>query len=156
MSASAEIPAPPPKSRKGLLMGAALTLVAAGGGFASTYLGLWSPFALLTPSAAHAPELPAVVFVQVPPVQITLPGGRGRSVVLAATIETDAAGRPLVEQLMPRVLDSFTTFLSEIDPAAYDKRGVLEIIRAELVTRTRFVLGDGPVKDLLITEFRIQ
>ena len=55
-----------------------------------------------------------------------------------------------------RVSDSFTTFLAGIDPAAYDKRGVLEVIRAELVTRARMVLGEAPVKDILITEFRFK
>ena len=43
-----------------------------------------------------------------------------------------------------------------IDAAAFSRRGILEIIRAELATRTRFVLGDAAVRDLLITEFRIQ
>ncbi len=57
---------------------------------------------------------------------------------------------------MPRVSDAFTTFLSDVDPSAYDKRGVLEIIRTELVGRTRLVLGDEAVKDLLITEFRFK
>ena len=45
---------------------------------------------------------------------------------------------------------------SGIDPAAYDKRGVLEIIRAELLARTRYVLGEDAIKDLLITEFRFK
>ena len=57
---------------------------------------------------------------------------------------------------MPRILDTFTGFLSGIDPAAYDKRGVLEIIRAELLARTRYVLGETAAKDLLITEFRFK
>ena len=57
---------------------------------------------------------------------------------------------------MPRVSDAFTSFLSGIDPAAYDKRGVLEIIRAELLARTRYVLGEDAIKDLLITEFRFK
>ena len=40
--------------------------------------------------------------------------------------------------------------------AALDRRGILEILRAEMATRARFVLGDQAVRDLLITEFRIQ
>ena len=61
-----------------------------------------------------------------------------------------------IAHLMPRILDAFTAFLSGIDPAAYDKRGVLEIIRAELLTRSRYVLGTDALKDLLITEFRFK
>lgn len=127
----------------------------AGGGFASTYLGLWSPAALLAPKA-EAPVLPAAVFVAVPVIELAIPGGSGQSLVLAASIETDAAHKAEVMHLMPRVQDAFTAFLSGIDPAAYDKRGVLEIIRAELVTRCRYVLGQEALKDLLITEFRFK
>lgn len=147
-----------PRSRKKVLLLAAAALVLGGGGFASTYLGLWSPTDLL----AGGGDKPAVygsvpvVFVPVPPIQLNIPGSRGRLLVLSASIETDEAHRRAVEHLMPRVLDAFTTFLTGVDPSAYDKRGVLEIIRSELVTRSRFVLGEEPVKDLLITEFLIR
>ncbi|MGZ3215361.1 flagellar basal body-associated FliL family protein [Paracoccus sp. T5] len=146
-----------PRGKKGLLVPIAAALLLGGGGFASTYLGLWSPAGLMAepaaePQTAHA----AVEFIDVPRVEIVVPGGRARSLVLAATIETDASHAADVRHLMPRVSDAFTTFLSGVDPDAYDKRGVLEVIRAELVTRTRFVLGEEPVKDLLITEFRFK
>ena len=61
-----------------------------------------------------------------------------------------------VQMLMPRISDSFTRFLSDIDPAAIDRRGVLEIIRAELRTRADMVLGSGVIDNILITEFAIQ
>ncbi|WEF24197.1 flagellar basal body-associated FliL family protein [Paracoccus sp. S3-43] len=127
----------------------------AGGGFASTYLGLWSPTALLA-AREEAPVLPSAVFVPVPTVDLVIPGGSGRSLVLSASLETDSAHQAEVAHLMPRVSDAFTSFLSGIDPAAYDKRGVLEIIRAELLTRTRYVLGESAITDLLITEFRFK
>ena len=47
--------------------------------------------------------------------------------------------------LMPRITDSYNGFLSRIDSSAFSRRGILEIIRAELATRTRFVLGDDAV-----------
>lgn len=147
----------PAKKRR--LIPLIVVLGLAGAGFASTYLGLWSPLALLSspaaPQAASVEQM-AVEFIDVPTIELALPGGRARTLVLTATIETDAAHKATVTHLMPRVLDAFTTFLSNVDPAAYDKRGVLEVIRAELVTRTRFVLGEEPVKDLLITEFRFK
>lgn len=147
---------PPEKaSGKKKLIPILAAVLLGGGGFASTYLGLWSPAALLTPKE-EAPALPATVFVPIPVIDLTIPGGTGQSLVLAASIETDSAHKPAVMHLMPRVLDAFNAFLSGIDPAAYDKRGVLEIIRAELVTRTRYVLGNEAVKDLLITEFRFK
>ncbi|VDS08058.1 flagellar basal body-associated protein FliL [Paracoccus haematequi] len=147
---------PPEKaSGKKKLVPILAAVLLAGGGFASTYLGLWSPMALLA-AKEEAPVLPSTVFVTVPTVDLIIPGGSGRNLVLSASLETDSAHQAEVAHLMPRVSDAFTSFLSGIDPAAYDKRGVLEIIRAELLTRTRYVLGESAIKDLLITEFRFK
>lgn len=151
--ATLDPPASPSGKKKLVPILAAVLL--AGGGFASTYLGLWSPTALLAPKE-ETPATPAVVFVPVPTIELAIPGGSGQSLVVSASIETDGAHQADVAHLMPRVLDAFTAFLSGIDPAAYDKRGVLEIIRAELVTRSRYVLGNEAIKDLLITEFRFK
>lgn len=136
----------------------ALAFALAAGGFASTYLGIWSPGALLSTAAMRQGSEPApvAVFVDVPKVELNLPGGRGRLLTLSAAIETEAAHRAQLEQLMPRILDAYNGFLSGIDPAAYDKRGVLDIIRGEMLTRSRQVLGEAVVKDLLITEFLIR
>ena len=155
--ATAALAADPPAkpSGKKKLVPILAAVVLAGGGFASTYLGLWSPAAMLAPQE-EAPAVPAAVFVAVPVIELAIPGGSGQSLVLAASIETDSAHKADVVHLMPRVQDAFNAFLSGIDPAAYDKRGVLEIIRAELVTRTRYVLGNEALKDLLITEFRFK
>lgn len=146
-----------PRSRR-MLLAIVVALILGGAAFASTFLGLWSPGKLLEggkkPSASAA--MPAVEFVHVPPVEVIVPGPRSRSLVVQATIETDALYRAQVEHLMPRVSDTFTTFLAGIDPAAYERRGVLEVIRTELVMRTRFVLGEVAVRDLLITEFRFK
>lgn len=158
MSEAGGLPAGKKPGKKGLLMVILATALLGGGGFASTFLGFWSPGAMLSgpadppPSGAHL----SVEFVEVPTIEIIVPGGRARSMVMSATIETDSHHKGQVTHLMPRVSDAFTTFLSGVDPAAYDKRGVLEVIRAELVTRSRFVLGEDPVKDLLITEFRFK
>lgn len=158
MSEAVEAPVDEPRKKKGLLVPLVAALVVGGGGFASTYLGFWSPSSLFAGGGDHAAgaEVSQAVFVDVPRVELNLPGGRGRVLVLSATIETDSAHQSEVAHLMPRVSDAFASFMSGVDPAAYDKRGVLEIIRAELVTRTRYVLGEEPVKDLLITEFLIR
>lgn len=146
-----------PRKSRAILILAALSLILGAGGFASTWLGFWSPMSFLKAEAKEKPPAtPAIEFVDIPRIQLTIPASRPRTLFLSAKIETDAAGRAQIQPLMPRVLDAFNTFLSDIDPGAFDKRGVLEIIRAELVTRTRYVLGEAPVKDLLITEFMLQ
>ncbi|MBV0890759.1 flagellar basal body-associated FliL family protein [Paracoccus sp. Z118] len=134
-----------------------LPVIALAAGFGTTWTGLWSPASLLhgapEPPAVAAPE---VAFLDVPRIVLTLPGAGGRSLVLTALLDVDPAHLGNAKLLVPRVTDAFTGFLSEIDPAAFDRRGILEIIRAELATRARFVLGEDAVRDLLITEFRIQ
>lgn len=157
MTETADAAAEKKSGIKGLLIPILAAVALGGGGFASTFLGFWSPSQLFAPGEEKTSEAaPSSAFVNVPPIEITMPGGGGRSVVVVAAIESDTAHQEQVVHLMPRVMDAFTTFLSGVDAAAYDKRGVLDIIRAELLSRSRRALGDEAVKDLLITEFRIK
>ena len=150
-------PPPAPRLRTGLirLMLPVLGLVA---GLATAYLGLWSPLSMFGNSTAGAAQDagPAVAFVDVPRIVLTVPGDRTQTLALTVMIEIDSGSADLARALMPRILDSYNGFLTQIDPVAFGRRGILEIIRAELATRTRFILGDAAVRDLLITEFRIQ
>ena len=151
--------AEPGKSRIGRLMPLLLPVLALGGGAASTYLGFWSPLALISsseaPAEAHAAG-PEIAFVDVPRIVLTVPGERTQTLALTVMIEVVPEAKAQALALMPRITDSYNGFLSRIDSSAFSRRGILEIIRAELATRTRFVLGDDAVRDLLITEFRIQ
>ncbi|MBK4214995.1 flagellar basal body-associated FliL family protein [Paracoccus caeni] len=156
----AKAAADPPKEtapRRGRLLPFVAALTLARGGFASTYLGYWSPVALIGDLTGHGQRSPLgeSLFVALPVIEMNLPGSE-RELTLSLSIETDTAHKKKIDQLMPRLRDAFTIFLSGIDPAAYDKRGVLEIIRAELKTRAQLVLGDQVAKDVLITEYRIR
>lgn len=149
-----------PPSKKKVLIPAAIALLALGGGFASTYLDLWSPAALLQGSEDKKkdaePAVPAVAFVEVPRIVTTLAGERPRQLLLTAQLETTPEKQAEVAHLLPRVQDAYNDFLAGIDPLAFQRRGILEIIRTELVTRTRYVMGDDMVDDVLITEFALQ
>ncbi len=141
-----------------ILLPLGLVVILTGGGFASTFLGFWSPMGLLAAKQEAPPETqaPTVEFVDVPQIVLTLAGPRPRMLIMTVKIETDQLHRPEVEHMIPRILDSFNGFLSDIDPAAFEKRGMLDIIRDELATRAVFVLGKDAFTDILITEFRIQ
>ncbi len=141
-----------------ILLPLGLLVILTGGGFASTFLGFWSPMGLLAAKQEAPPETqaPTVEFVDVPQIVLTLAGPRPRMLIMTVKIETDQLHRPEVEHMIPRILDSFNGFLSDIDPAAFEKRGMLDIIRDELATRAVFVLGKDAFTDILITEFRIQ
>ena len=143
--------------RRALLpLGLVIVLTAAG--FGSTYLGFWSPMGLLSAKKEEEPAAtePKVEFVDIPQIVLTLPGPRSRVLVMTVKIETNQIKRAEVEHLTPRLLDSFNSFLADIDVAAFEKRGILDIIRDELATRAVFVLGKDAFTDILITEFRIQ
>ncbi|MFC3570517.1 flagellar basal body-associated FliL family protein [Paracoccus simplex] len=150
------------KSGRGLgriLLPLGLALVLGGAGFASTWLGFWSPMSLLAPHAdkpAAQEALPAVVFVDIPQIVLTLAGPRAQTLVMTVKIETDQAHQAEVDYLTPRLLDAFNSFLADVDASAFEKRGILDIVRDELATRAVFVLGKEAFTDLLITEFRIQ
>ncbi|MDO5704160.1 MAG: flagellar basal body-associated FliL family protein [Paracoccus sp. (in: a-proteobacteria)] len=147
-----------PAKKKGMLLPLVLVAVLGVGGFASTFLGVWSPSALFAPGEEkpQTEAAPQLVFIDVPRIRLSLAAEPPRVLTLAAKIEAAPADRAQIEHLMPRVSDAFNTFLSDIDPKAFNKRGVLEIVRAELMTRSRYVLGDTAVKDVLITEFMLQ
>lgn len=151
--------APPRRGRKRLLM-LALPVLLAGGGFASSYFGLWSPLALTglggeTPAHA-APGEPATAFIDVPAINVTLPDARPRLLHLAVKLEVPAGEAKAVEHLLPRVLDAFNTFLTGIAPEAFERRGILEIMREELKTRVQLALKtDAPV-EVLIMEFALK
>lgn len=155
MSETLAIEEAPARSGRGKLILAAGVLVAGLGGFAASYLGVVSPSALFSGGEHSEEALPGVGFVDVPRIMVPM-AGRGRQLVLSIKIECAPEKVAQVQMLMPRISDSFTRFLSDIDPAAIDRRGVLEIIRAELRTRADMVLGSGVIDNVLITEFAIQ
>lgn len=146
-----DAPIRPGKSK--LLM--ALPLVVGLAAFGVSYMGYASPSAMLKGSDTGRVPLPDVAFVDVPRIVVPL-AGRERQLMLSAKLETTSASMEQVALFMPRVSDSFTSFLSDIDPAAFDRRGVLEIIRGELRARADMLLGEGAIENLLITEFAIQ
>lgn len=136
----------------------AVTAAFLAGGFASTYFDIWSPMSLLSKDHATSAEapLPAVEFVPLPQIVLSLAGPQMRTLVMSIQVETTAQQMPQIRLLLPRLSDAFNGFLAEIDPLAFEKRGILEVVRDELATRAIHVLGKDAFSDILITEFRIQ
>lgn len=143
----AETPQTP--ARRGKWLALAL-LVAALTGFGASYSGTLLPSSLLSRNSA----LPIATYTDVP--RLSIPMGNARVLILAVKLETRAESQALAESEMPRILDSFNRFLTNIDPAAFHRRGVLEIIRQELLTRAQHIAGSDAIIDLLVTEFTIQ
>ncbi|MDO5621668.1 MAG: flagellar basal body-associated FliL family protein [Paracoccus sp. (in: a-proteobacteria)] len=145
-----------PRSRRGKLMLVGATILALAAGFGSVFAGIWAPSALLKNQIQTTQAQPQPEFVAVPDIAISLPGDPIRYLLLKASLQVPKGRAAEVQKKMPRLSDSFNLFLSNIDPAAFQRRGILEIVRAELLTRGRFVLGAENLEDVLVTEFRLQ
>lgn len=153
--ATAEETSPPAERGKSRLIFVVVLLIAGLGAFAAGYLGYASPITVLAGGGTVKEHEPAPGFVDVPRIMLPM-AGRDRQLVLSIKLETTTDNVAGIEQQMPRILDSFNGFLSDIDPAAIERRGVLEIIRAELQTRIDTLLGGAGTGNVLITEFAIQ
>ncbi|MRX49705.1 flagellar basal body protein FliL [Paracoccus sp. S-4012] len=150
-AAAAAAPAPRRRRRLAILT---LPVLAAGLGFGSSYLGYWSPGALLQGGGSEA--APQVVFVDVAPINVTLPDARPRTLHLVVKLETTEAAKSRIEALSPRVIDSFNTFVTGIAPAAFERRGILDVVREELGSRARLALGEDLPVEVLIIEFGLK
>ena len=74
----------------------------------------------------------------------------------SSKLEVPADQAKAIERLLPRVMDAFNTFVTGIAPEAFERRGILEIMREELKTRVQLALKtDAPV-DVLIMEFALK
>lgn len=142
--------------RKPLLIGLGLALLLGGGGFYGVYSGL-IPIGGATEVAADSDglaPLPDVSFLPVPPLVISLPGSsRHAHLRFAAELEVPKAHAAEVQGVMPRVLDVLNSYLRAVDPAEFEDPGTLLRLRAQMLRRVQIVVGEGRVRDLLVTEF---
>lgn len=155
--ATPELPqdaAPPKRTALRLAAGLAGALLAGGAAFYATYSGLlWTAPATGTklPQDAAGAD---IAFVAIEPVVISLdPAARQRHLRMSAQIEVEAPDSAEVTRLMPRILDVLNGYLRAIEVAQLEDPSALVRIRAQLLRRIQVVVGDGRVRDLLITEF---
>lgn len=147
---------PTKKGGKALIIGIISALLAAGGGFFSTYSGFAQSLAGTESSDAthhdsHATE--EVQFVALEPIIISYPGSPGHQFRISAQLEVPPHEVKEVSHLMPRVLDVLNGFLRALDPTTLSDRAAWYDLRLKMLYRIRMVLGEDRVRDLLITEF---
>ena len=147
---------PKPKSSKlPLLVGLLLALVGGGAGFVF----------MSQPQAPEVTEektvtdvqmdasVKGVEFVPLEPLLITPPAIGGKILRFTAQLEVKPEYRGEVEQLTPRIVDVFNTYLRAIEPSDFEKPEVLILLRGHLLRRIALVVGEGKVTDVLIMEF---
>ena len=161
MTASADVDEDVPRkpSKLPFLIGIALAVLGAGGGFYAVqagFIGGGAPKQAETAKAASPDEGKAlsVAFVALDPLVISLPGAEGRAYLrFAAQMEVSPAYAAEVEAIKPRIVDVLNGYLRAIEIAALEDPATLTRLRAQMLRRIQVVTGPGRVKDLLIMEF---
>lgn len=146
---------PKKRSRLPLLAGLLIAFLLGGGGFYAAYSGL-IPFGNGAGQDGHhdVGAMPDVAFVPIPPLVISLgAGASGRHLRFAAELEVAQERADEVAKLMPRVLDVLNGYLRAVDGRQFEEPAALIRLRAQMLRRVQIVLGEGRVRDLLVTEF---
>jgi flagellar FliL protein len=137
------------------IIGIAALAVVGGGGFAGLKM-----FKGSEPAQPAAPEIKPAIFVDMPDVLVNLSGTTSdRPQYLKIKIVLEVADQSIAQQippLMPRVLDTFQTYLRELRPSDLDGSVGLFRLREELTRRVNAALAPGHVNAVLFKEIVIQ
>jgi flagellar FliL protein len=150
------------KGGKGLLLGLAALLL--GGGGAAAYAlvpGVSDAVRKIMPGnhaesaePGHAPSpLARPVFVELPEMTLTLPNaGRPRQLRLKLAVEVAAdPSQPPPEIGSPSVYDSLVLYLRTLRDGELDGALAMDRLLGDLLRRLDLLLGEGRVRDVLIT-----
>lgn len=148
---AAPAPDKPKRSAKGLLIGVGLALALGGGGFYAAYSGM------LPIGGGHAePQVtvPEVAFVPIPAVLINLgAAASGRHLRFQGELEVEKPASADVTHLLPRIQDVLNGYLRAVEVSDLEDPSALIRLRAQMLRRIQVVVGEGRVRDLLVTEF---
>ncbi|MFA3919240.1 flagellar basal body-associated FliL family protein [Ruegeria hyattellae] len=154
---------PTKPGKMGLVMAVLLAVVGAGTGF---FLASSGKVPLLggkkteqahVEAAGHVSKSYAdvkVVFVDLPPVLISLESKRGtRHLRFHAQVEVETKYQTDVEAIIPRIVNVMNSYLRALSLAELQDPLALPRLRAQLLRRLSIVSGEGRVRDLLVMEF---
>lgn len=146
-----------PKLPLKMVLIAAGALVVLGGGGVGVFMYLKAE------KPAHHAEAPAVkppVFVDLPDVLVNLANGntdRPQYLKIKIVLEVpDQSVAQQIQPLMPRVMDTFQTYLRELRASDLDGSVGLLRLREELTRRVNAALAPGHVNAVLFKEIVIQ
>jgi flagellar FliL protein len=145
-------------SRKILIIAAAGLLLLGGGGGA--YFMFFKGPSAEAKAAAEKEKPKPVVFVDLPEVLVNLSSaGNERSQYLKAKVVLELADQNMVQQIqpiMPRVMDSFQTYLRELRPSDLDGSAGLYRMKEELTRRVNVAIAPSRVNAVLFKEIIVQ
>ncbi|WP_237182520.1 flagellar basal body-associated FliL family protein [Roseomonas marmotae] len=98
------------------------------------------------------PPLARPVFVELPEMTLTLPNaGRPRQLRLKLAMEMVPDPDQPSERLSPRIYDSLVLYLRTLRDGELDGALAMDRLRGDLHRRLDLLLGEGRVRDVLIT-----
>lgn len=146
--------APRKGSKRSLLAGLLAAALLGAGGFYATYAGLIGGAGVGKATSEDTGGLPDIAFVAIEPMVLSLgKDGADRHLRFGAQLEVSTTDQPGVALLLPRVLDVLNGYLRAVDIADLEDPSALVRLRAQMLRRVQIVVGEGRVRDLLITEF---
>ena len=104
------------------------------------------------PESLSAPL--TATFVEIDPLVVSL--GAGQSLAhlrFRGHLEVNTGAEDTVQALMPRVMDVLNGYLRATRPEELSDPTMLIRLRAQMLRRVQLVVGEGLVKDLLVSEF---
>lgn len=152
--------AAPAKSKKKLIIIAAAALLVLGGGGAGGYFFFFAKGKDKDKVAEAPPPAKPPVFMEVPEVLVNLSQAPGeRTQYVKARVVLEVKEQPIVVQiqpLMPRVTDTFQTYLRELRPADLAGSAGLYRLREELTRRVNSAIAPHQVNAVLFREVVVQ
>ncbi len=147
--------------RKAVLAGAVLLLLAGGGGFGAMKMGFLGKQGGAEAEEAQAAEgrvKSSVSFVDLPEMTVNLDAG-DRAQYLKVKIALEVAEQKLaqdIQPMMPRVLDTFQTYMRELRPADLEGSAGLFRLKEELTKRVNMAVYPAKVDAVLFKEIVVQ
>lgn len=153
-------------SAKSLLLFIVLPLLIIGGGAGAYFMGLFDKAGSSSTEMAEAEKSmkegapnPSASFLKIPDMIVNLSSADGQPRYLRLSVQLELkneAEKISVEQVMPRVIDQFQTYLREL--RVRDLRGSAGIYRLqmELLSRVNAAAYPVEVQDVLFQEILIQ
>lgn len=145
-----------PKSKKKLIViAAAALLVLGGGGGAAFFMMKKKPEPVVA-----APVVKPPAFLDLPDTLVNLSNtGADRPQYLKVKIVLELPDAAMVQQVqpvMPRVMDSFQTYLRELRPTDLDGSAGLYRLKEELTRRVNYAIAPNRVNAVLFKEIVVQ
>jgi flagellar FliL protein len=137
-----------------MAVGGLVGLTAAGGG------GYFFLFHHSTPAAAAVPVVKPPIFVDMPDVLVNLSSTGGErtqylKVKIALELPDDAVSAQ-IQPIMPRLLDTFQTYLRELRATDLDGSAGLYRLKEELTRRVNAAIAPNRVNAVLFKEIVVQ